>query len=194
MELMLLLLQAILYGGQRLSDKSLWEKYVQGDRNAFGLLYARYHKSLTAYCVGRLRDKVLAENAASDALWKLLHHASPESIDNFESWLFTVAKNECNTHFSTLARREELLKQNFEVEIERRPEAYEYLSMENLDQIIRNNLDETDYKIWQLYRDGYDNDEVASMLSLNEKTVANRKSAARMKLKSILNNYGADEK
>ncbi len=93
---MLLLLHALFNSGQRLRDQALWEKYVQGDRNAFGRLYSRYHRSLTAYCVGRLKDKVLAENAASDTLTKLLHHADPASIDNFESWLFTVAKNECS--------------------------------------------------------------------------------------------------
>lgn len=178
----------------RQSDHALWEKYVQGDRDAFGELYSRYHKSLTAYCMGRLKERELAENAASDTLLKLLHHANPASIDNFESWLFTVAKNECNTYWSTLERRKELLKINYEVEVERRPEAEDHISSENIDKVIRENLDDTDYRIWQLYREGYDNDEVASMMSLNEKTVANRKSAARMKLKYIFKKYGADEK
>jgi RNA polymerase sigma factor (sigma-70 family) len=171
-----------------------WEKFVGGDRDAFGVLYSRYHRSLTAYCIGRLKDRELAENAASDTLLKLLHHSNPGSIDNFESWLFTVAKNECNTYWSTLERRKELLKNNYEMELERRPEAEDSISSENLDQVIRANLDETDYRIWQLYREGYNNDEVASMMSLNEKTVANRKSAARMKLRSVLKKYGTDEK
>lgn len=171
-----------------------WEKFVRGDREAFGILYSGYHKSLTAYCIGRLRDRELAENAASDTLLKLLHHSNPESIDNFESWLFTVAKNECNTYWSTLERRKELLKKNYEVEIERRPEVEDSISSENMDKIIRENLDDTDYRIWQLHGEGYDNNEVASMMSLNEKTVANRKSAARMKLKSVLKKFGADEK
>ena len=181
------------YRGTRLSDQALWEKYVQGDRDAFGELYSRYHKSLTAYCMGRLREKELAENAASDTLMKLLHHANPESIDNFESWLFTVAKNECNTYWSALERRKELLKENYEVEVEHRPEVEDRFSSENMDELIRTNLDETDYRIWQLYHEGYDNDEVATMMNMNEKTVANRKSAARMKLKSVLKKYGADE-
>jgi RNA polymerase sigma factor (sigma-70 family) len=181
-------------GGQRLSDHALWKKYVEGDRDAFGELYSRYHKSLTAYCLGRLKERALAENAASDTLLKLLHHASPASIDNFESWLFTVAKNECNTYWSTLERRKELLKINYEVEVERRPEAEDHISSENMDQILRENLDDIDYRIWRLYREGYDNVEVASMMSLSEKTVANRKSATRMKLKTIFKKYDADEK
>ncbi|HZY81948.1 MAG TPA: RNA polymerase sigma factor [Cyclobacteriaceae bacterium] len=173
--------------------QTLWEKYIQGDREAFGILYSRYHKSLTAYCIGRLKDKELAENAASDTLLKLLHHSNPGSIDNFEAWLFTVAKNECNTYWSTLERRKELLKENFEAQVERRPEVEDRLSSENVDQLIKSNLDETDYRIWRLYHEGYDNDEVANMMNMNEKTVANRKSAARMKLKSVLKKYNGDE-
>jgi RNA polymerase sigma-70 factor (ECF subfamily) len=171
----------------------LWEKYIRGDREAFGILYSRYHKSLTAYCIGRLKDKELAENAASDTLLKLLHHPNPASIDNFESWLFTVAKNECNTYWSAQERRKELLKENYEFETEHRPEADDNFSSETVDQIIRNNLDDTDYRIWKLYHEGYDNDEVAIIMNMNEKTVANRKSAARTKLKSVLRKYRADE-
>jgi RNA polymerase sigma-70 factor (ECF subfamily) len=192
---MLLLLQALIFpDSKRLSDRALWEKYVKGDRDAFGLLYSRYHKSLTAYCMGRLRERDLAENAASDTLLKLLNHANPESIDNFESWLFTVAKNECNTYWSTLERRKELLRKNYEEEADHRPEVEDHFSSENMDRFIRSNLDEIDYRIWQLYHEGYDNDEVARMMSLNEKTVANRKSAARMKLKSMIRKYGTDGK
>ncbi len=174
--------------------QTLWEKYVNGDREAFGVLYSKYHKSLTAYCIGRLKDRELAENAASDTLMKLLNHPSPGSIDNFESWLFTVAKNECNTYWSTLERRKELLKNNYEAGSESRPEVEDRFYSENADQLIKDNLDETDYRIWKLYHEGYDNDEVASMMNLNEKTVANRKSAARMKLKSLLKKFGGDDK
>jgi RNA polymerase sigma factor (sigma-70 family) len=192
---MLLLLQALFsYPGQRPDDRDLWEKYVKGDRAAFGALYSRYHKSLTAYCLGRLRERELAENAASDTLLKLLNQSSPGSIDNFESWLFTVAKNECNTYWSTQERRKELLKENYEIQLETRPEAEDNFSVESIDRFIKSNLDEMDYRIWQLSREGYDNEEVANMMSLNEKTVANRKSAARMKLKGVLKNYRTDEK
>lgn len=143
--------------------------------------------------MGRLKEKELAENAASDTLMKLLHQSEPELIDNFEGWLFTVAKNECNTYWSAQERRKELLKENYEVETEHRPEVEDHFSSENVDEIIRSNLDEIDYRIWQLYHEGYDNDEVASMMNMNEKTVANRKSAARMKLKSVLRKFSGDE-
>lgn len=178
---------------QKKPDKNtLWERYVQGDKTAFGELYTFYHKSLTAFCIGRLKIRELAENAASETLVKLLQHPNPSQIENFENWLFIVAKNECNTQWTTAERRKRLLKDNYEVNVNLKPEIEQKFSFENIDQILRENLEETDYKIWQLYHQGYDNAEVADILGLNEKTVANRKSAARNKLKDILKNYSSN--
>jgi RNA polymerase sigma factor (sigma-70 family) len=180
---------------QKKPDKgTLWERYVQGDKTAFGELYTFYHKSLTAFCLGRLKSRELAENAASETLVKLLQYPSPSEIENFESWLFTVAKNECNTQWATAERRKRLLQNNYEVKQDQKPEVEQKFSIENIDQIIRDSLDETDYKIWQLYQQGYDNGEVAEILGLNEKTGANRKSSARNQLKIILKKYSSNGK
>ncbi len=35
-------------------QKSLWEQYVAGNKSVFGELYTYYHKSLTAYCIGKV--------------------------------------------------------------------------------------------------------------------------------------------
>jgi RNA polymerase sigma factor (sigma-70 family) len=167
-------------------NKTLWERYVHGDKAAFGELYTYYHKSLTAFCMGRLKTIELAENAASETLIKLLQYEHPTEIENFESWLFTVAKNECNTVWATAERRRKLLEDNFEQVNSHVPEVETKYAIENIDDIIRQNLDVIDYKIWQLYQQGYDNNEVAEIMGLSEKTVANRKSSARSKLKTVL--------
>jgi RNA polymerase sigma factor (sigma-70 family) len=176
---------------KKADQTTLWKRYLQGDRSAFGELYSYYHKSLTAFCVGRLKDIELAENAASETLMKLLQYERPSEIENFENWLFTVAKNECNTVWSTSERRKKILENNYEIVNSHNPEAEENLAVENIDQLIKENLDDTDYTIWQLYQQGYDNQEVAEMAGLNEKTVANRKSAARNKLKLALKDFNS---
>jgi RNA polymerase sigma factor (sigma-70 family) len=177
---------------KRVDKNTLWERYIKGDKAAFGDLYTYYHKSLTAYCMGRLKVLALAENAASDTLIKLLQYQTPETIENFENWLFTVAKNECNTVWAKAERRKKLMAENLQTLTEHIPEVDEQYSIENIDQIIRANLEDGDYQLWQLYQQGYDNAEIAEILSLNEKTVANRKSAARTKLKLILKKHYAD--
>jgi RNA polymerase sigma factor (sigma-70 family) len=171
---------------KKLDKKTLWERYVQGDKTAFGELYTYYHKSLTAFCMGRLRTIELAENAASETLIKLLQYSQPGDIENFESWLFTVAKNECNTLWATAERRRKLMEANYELDENQRAEVDVKYSVENIDELIRQTLDDTDFEIWQLYQQGYDNNEIAEMTNMNEKTVANRKSEARSRLKVVL--------
>lgn len=167
-------------------QKSLWEQYVAGDKLVFGELYTYYHKSLTAYCIGKVGSVANAENVASDTLVKLLQHQNPEEIENFESWLFGVAKNECLTFLSKSERRRKLLNDNYKIAKESQPDIEVRFSLENLDQVIREALDAKDYKIWQLHQQGYDNKEIAEIIDSTEKTVANRKSAARIKLKRVL--------
>lgn len=179
---------------KRADSITLWERYVRGDRSAFGELYTYYHKSLTAFCLGRLKNLELAENAASETLIKLLQHDRPSEIENFENWLFTVAKNECNTIWSTAERRMKLLEKNYETPNLQLAEVETRFSSEDLNQFIQQNLDATDYKIWQLTQQGYDSKEVSEITGIHEKTVANRKSAARTKLKTALKKYYSGEK
>lgn len=167
------------------ANESLWQSYVAGDKSVFGELYTYYHKSLTAYCIGRIRNIEQAENVASDTLIKLLQHQKPEEIENFESWIFGVARNECLTFLSKTERRRKLLNDNYTFENESVPDIETMFSVEGIDHLIQNTLEEKDYKIWQLHQQGYDNHEIAEIINSTEKTVANRKSAARIRLKDV---------
>ncbi|MEP1096346.1 MAG: RNA polymerase sigma factor [Cyclobacteriaceae bacterium] len=166
-------------------NNSLWQKYVAGNKSVFGELYTYYHKSLTAFCIGRVGNIEQAENVASDTLIKLLQYPNPEDIENFESWIFSVAKNECFTYLTTSERRKKLLDKNYRVDQEHSPEVEMRFSMENMDHLIQSTLEEKDCKIWLLHQQGYDNQEIAEIVGSTEKTVANRKSSARNKLKSV---------
>lgn len=165
-------------------NTSLWHRYVKGDKAVFGELYTHYHQSLTAYCIGKMGNIEQAENVASDTLIKLLQHSAPSEIENFEGWLFGVAKNECLTLLSKTERRRKLLNDNYKIEREHNPEADMTFSLESMDQLIQSTLEDKEYKIWQLHQQGYDNIEIAEMIDSSEKTVANRKSVARAKLKT----------
>ncbi|MEO9870482.1 RNA polymerase sigma factor [Ekhidna sp.] len=166
-------------------EESLWQRFVAGDKSVFGKLYSTYHKSLTAYCIGKVGSLEQAENIASDVLIKLLQYEKVSEIENFEGWMFHVAKNECLTYLSKNERRRKLLNDNYPMELERLPDVEMSFSMENMDKLIRSALDEKDYKIWQLHQQGYDNQEIADIIDTTEKTVANRKSIARAKLKDV---------
>ena len=86
-----------------------WSRYVKGDKDALGEIYDSYYHRLASFCAGWLRDLQLAENAASETFLKLLEHKNPGEIDDFESWIFAVARNNCNTNVTRTARRNQIL-------------------------------------------------------------------------------------
>ncbi len=164
--------------------KVLWNRYISGDREAFGELYMYYHNDLTAYCLGRLKDFQLAENAASETLIKLLEHEQPAKIESFENWLFVVARNICNTIYTTANRRRQIIEDNPSLtQSDKVPEVEHNINMDGSKQLMKKVLNESEYRIWQLHQAGYHNDEIASKLSMHPKSVANQKSEARKKLK-----------
>ena len=176
---------------KKYDDKvSLWQKFASGDKSVFGQLYSHYHKSLTAFCIGMIENLEHAENVASEVLIKLLQHQKVDQIENFEGWMFHVAKNECLTHLSKTERRKTLLNDNYPLKMENQPDVETQFSQENIDHLIQTTLDEKDYKIWQLHQQGYDNSEIAEIIDSTEKTVANRKSAARTRLKELFKKLG----
>jgi len=164
-----------------------WHAFVCGDRNAFGGVYEYFHQVLTAYCLGRLKDTGMAENAASEVMVKLLNHPQPKEIEHLESWLFIVARNYCNTSYTRQQKRQDVLTQTGHVRNRPQPpEAELRLNAESVDKVIQDTLNDTDYRIWSLHQQGYKNNEIAVRLSLSEKTIANRKSAARAALRKAL--------
>jgi RNA polymerase sigma factor (sigma-70 family) len=164
-----------------------WQTYVSGENSAFGEVYETFHPTLTLYCLGIVKDMEEAKNIASDSLVKLLENEDAETIRNVQSWLFTVARNACNTHYTQNLRRGQILE-NLQGYFRRtdRNDGGVRLEEESIEAKLVSLFSEDELKIWNLHQEGYDNVEIATKLDMNEKTVANRKSIARKKLlKSI---------
>ena len=51
----------------------------------------------------------------------------------------------------------------------------EQLDVGYIGELIKEELDDKDYGIWEYHKEGYNNREIAEKLGMNEKTVANRK-------------------
>jgi len=164
-----------------------WEKFIAGDKDAFGRVYEICNPILTFYCLGILKDIEQAENCASEALIKAYEISEPEKIIAIDKWLFTVAKNHCISHLRQTKRHQESLQSlGKSGNDQQEPSVVREFDQKNIDKLIINNLDPSDYKIWKLHSDGFDNEEIAKELDMNKKTVANRKSAIRSKLKTLI--------
>ena len=78
------------------SDKDLVLLYKQeGDLKVLGELYQRYMDLVYGVCLKYLKDPELAKDAVMQVFEELVGKLRKHEVDNFRSWLHTVAKNHC---------------------------------------------------------------------------------------------------
>ena len=165
--------------------KKSWDRFAGGEKEAFGEVFKHYLPLLTLYCLGVLHDEQSAENCATEALVKTYTYRQPKEIKDPEKWLFVVAKNKCISELRKVKR----MDSNEPNETSVISQIEDPLVSSDIDQIIMTELDEDEKSIWSLHADGYSNQEMAEQLNSSPKTMANRKSIIRNKLKKAFKKY-----
>lgn len=167
-----------------------WEAFKSGHRESFGAIYQYYKPLLLFFCLGKVKNKELAESLSSETLIKTLTVDKPAEIKNLEQWLFAVARNLCISHLRTVKRHQEILTEIYaNQKIGQSPEVEGKQAQERIDQIIKLELNKEEYLLWQLHSQGFDNEEISEKVGMNPKTVANKKSVIRGRLKRLFDKY-----
>ena len=165
----------------------IWQRYANGNREAFGEIYQSLFGEIQLYALGMSHDKNVAESLTSDCFTKLLEQPNPGTIENPRAWLYTVCRRAFSTRISTQKRRSELLEDyRGGKQFSSDNQAVRKLEADEIRRWMDEKLSEEEQTIWRLHEEGYTNSEIAEKLWLPEKTVANKKSIARNKLKSAL--------
>lgn len=69
-------------------------KMVNGDKKAFDMVFLHYYKKIYFYCINHFYSKEDTEELVQEIFVKLwLNRSSIDLKKNFESYLFTIAKN-----------------------------------------------------------------------------------------------------
>ena len=78
------------------SEENLLRAFVEsGDASFFGELYRRYIPLLYGLCLKYLNNKEGAQDAVMDIFEVLVEKIPQYEINNFRTWLYSVAKNHC---------------------------------------------------------------------------------------------------
>lgn len=81
---------------KRLSDQELIERYRYSYDNAYiGELYQRYSHMLFGVCLKYMKDEEKAKDIVMDVFEKVLTDLKKHKVENFRSWVYSVAKNAC---------------------------------------------------------------------------------------------------
>lgn len=154
-----------------------------------GEIYSAAHRKLTLYSLGVTKDEDMAKNIASEALIKLLEFHPPDEIDNPMAWLFKVAKNSAYSWFTKKKRRDDLNQTIVSIADKYSSNAGEASYDDQLrDAQVEQALNDEERRIWDLHMKGYNNSEIAEITNMPEKTVANKKSVTRNKLREVFKN------
>ncbi len=78
------------------SDKELAAAFREnGDLKVLATLYGRYMDLVYGVCLKYLPDTETAKDAVMQLFEELVEKVRKHPVDNFKSWLYTVAKNHC---------------------------------------------------------------------------------------------------
>ncbi len=87
------------------TETELVARVAAGDEHAFAQLFYAWHQRLADYVYLLTRSLPLAEEIVQDCFTKIwLHRRQLASIDNFESYLFTLSRNHTFNCLRSIAR------------------------------------------------------------------------------------------
>lgn len=79
-----------------LPDKELVDQFkATGDLEVLALLFQRYMDLLYGVCLKYLKEPETAKDAVMQVFEELVQKLPKHQVDNFKSWLYTLAKNYC---------------------------------------------------------------------------------------------------
>lgn len=79
-----------------LPDGDLVRDYKQsGNMDSLAVLFQRYMDLLYGVCLKYLKDPESAKDAVMQIFEELVQKLTKHEVDNFKSWLYTLAKNYC---------------------------------------------------------------------------------------------------
>src|SRR4051812_1520827 len=91
------------------TDSDLVAAVRRGDDRAFEELYARYHRRISSYIFGMVKDHARAEDLTQDVFMSALRRMrDTDRPIAFKPWIYEIAKNACIDQFRRSKRGEEV--------------------------------------------------------------------------------------
>ena len=159
----------------------LWGKYLKGDRSAFKELVYKYNDLLLLFLVKKTKSRETAREIAQETWLKMAKHK--KDIKNFKAYLYKVASNawvDMNIKNNKIKLTEHAPSHINGMAI--KPDVFYKLGAEDITKMYQSCLTKKEHELWKLHCDGYNSEEISQRLSIQRKTVDNKKSIIRKKL------------
>lgn len=88
-------------------DMKLYNGYLNGEKEAFELLYKKYKNNIQYFIFNIVKDYQKAEDITQEVFIYILQHKTRENC-NFKNYIYLVAKSRAYNYINTEKRRDEL--------------------------------------------------------------------------------------
>jgi len=164
------------------SDELLMAQVAKGDLDVLKVLFDRHHLHVFNFLYKMSGDRMMSEDLTQEVFYKVIKYKSTYNNGKFVSWLFTIARNSLNSHFSrNKVVHSDIGDMAFKIEgDEGRNEDYSHLHN------ALNQLEASDREVLVLHRfHNMKYDELAEIMESSAGAVKTKASRALKKLKKI---------
>ena len=170
------------------------KRLIEGDEEAFKLLFFKYQTKLYAFSLKILASKEEAEEIVQEVflkIWKSRHLLDVEK--SFQAFLFTIARNHIYNQLSKKVS-ESTYKNHKATTYESKNSTAETTDYQELNNIVLSRVGEMPEKRKKVFLmsryEGHSNKEIASTMQISLSTVENHLNKALKTLKNHLQIYG----
>ncbi|MBS1664324.1 MAG: RNA polymerase sigma-70 factor [Bacteroidetes bacterium] len=158
------------------NENNLLARIAEGDEKAFGVLFHHYRERIYSYAYHLSGNNAQADELVQDVFLKVwLNREKIPHVLRFDSWLFTIARNQIFDLLKNMAKEASLRRQIAELlSVSDNPVEDHILSRENEEQLQRalDQLSPRQKLIFTLSRNqGMKHEEIASRLHISRHTV-----------------------
>ena len=172
-------------------DKELIEKHLKGDEKALEVLISKYLKPIYNFIFGYVQNQQDAEDLTQETflkVWRNLKKFKKEK--NFQSWLWTIARNTCFDFLRKKRRSQVWYLEDLSSLPDSRSLPYEAFEKEGLKEKLEEAIKSLPFKMRQIlnlyYKEGLNFREIAETLNEPLNTIKSRHRRALKEIKKLL--------
>ena len=84
----------------QLTDEEIMAQVARDNLDVLRILFNRHHVHVYNFLYKMSGDKMLSEDLTQDVFYKVIKYRTSYNNGSFVSWLFTIARNSLNSHFT----------------------------------------------------------------------------------------------
>lgn len=161
------------------NERELFARVAAGDTAAFEEIYHHYNKFLQPFLLNKTKSPELTEEIIQELYLKLWDRREMlPSIENYRSYIYSMAVNAVYAHFRRASVEQKILKKIWRGMTEQQSTTDEIMEFKESEALINQAVEKLPPQQKKIYllsrRSGLSHDQIADELHISKRTVSNQ--------------------